>query len=266
MRRLPRLVATDLDGTLLASDGTVSPRTREVLSALAERSVPVVFVTGRPMRWVNDLHDDIGGHGLAICSNGAVVYEVAERVVRRAQPIGRNILTEVAERLRTGLPGTQFALERTHGFARESTYRSRHDEPLGTPTGSLEEILDDSVVKMLALHEDMQGDTYWRAAEALVGDLVGVTWSSSWALVEISAYGVTKASTLAGLCAEQGITAEEVVAFGDMPNDVAMLQWAGTSYAMADAHPVVRAAATHRAPGNDADGVAEVLSALFDLP
>ncbi|MGD9958662.1 HAD family hydrolase [Nocardioides sp.] len=263
---IPRLVATDLDGTLLRSDGTVSPRTRDVLTALETRGVPVVFVTGRPMRWVDELHDDVGGHGLAICSNGAIVYEVADRAVRRALPLDRAIVLEVAARLRAALPGTAFALERTHGFAREDSYRSRHVEPVGTPHGTLEEILDDTVVKVLALHDEMDGDAYWRAVDRLVGDLVDVTWSSTWALVEMSAHGVTKASTLALLCAELGITSAEVVAFGDMTNDIAMLQWAGTSYAMADAHPAAQAAATHRAPGHDADGVAVVLTELFDLP
>ena len=262
----PRLVATDLDGTLLRSDGTVSPRTRQVLATLEQRGVPVVFVTGRPMRWVDELHDDIGGHGLAVCSNGAVLYEVAGRRVQRAHPLGPATVLAVANRLRAGLPGSTFALERIHGFAREDAYRSRHAEADGTPTGRLEDLLDDSTVKMLALHPELPGDTYWRAVHDLVGDLVDVTWSSAWALVEMSAHGVTKASMLAEVCAEQGIDPSEVVAFGDMPNDIAMLQWAGTSYSMAGAHAAATAAATHRAPGHDDDGVAVVLTELFDLP
>ncbi|MGZ6753442.1 MAG: HAD family hydrolase, partial [Nocardioides sp.] len=79
------------------------------------------------------------------------------------------------------------------------------------------------------------------------------------------AAGVTKASTLALLCADLGVTADDVVAFGDMPNDLPMLAWAGTSYAMADAHPTVTAAADHVAPGHDEDGVARVLAGVFDL-
>ena len=67
-------------------------------------------------------------------------------------------------------------------------------------------------------------------------------------MLEISAAGVTKATTLAVLCEDLGVEAEEVIAFGDMPNDIAMLTWAGTSYAMADAHPTVIEAATHLAP------------------
>jgi hydroxymethylpyrimidine pyrophosphatase-like HAD family hydrolase len=83
-------------------------------------------------------------------------------------------------------------------------------------------------------------------------------------MLEMSALGVTKATTLALLCAERGITAAEVVALGDMPNDLPMLAWAGTSYAMANAHPGVRAAAGHVAPANDDDGVAQVIESLLD--
>ena len=74
---------------------------------------------------------------------------------------------------------------------------------------------------------------------------------------------MTKATTLALMCAERGIAAEEVLAFGDMPNDVTMLQWAGLSYAMANAHPLAQEAADRIAPGNDEDGVAAVLEELF---
>jgi hydroxymethylpyrimidine pyrophosphatase-like HAD family hydrolase len=84
-------------------------------------------------------------------------------------------------------------------------------------------------------------------------------------MVEISGLGVTKASTLEMLCAERGVAAEEVVAFGDMPNDLPMLAWAGTSYAMANAHSSVRELAGDTAPGNDEDGVAVVLERLFGL-
>src|SRR5690606_19581352 len=101
-----------------------------------------------------------------------------------------------------------------------------------------------------------------RALE-LVGHQLEVTWSSTFALLEMSAQGVTKASTLATLCLELGVEPHEVVAFGDMPNDIPMLDWAGTSYAMANAHPEVRRAADRVAPAHDEDGVARVLDEIF---
>ena len=267
MAEVPRLVATDLDGTLLHSDGTVTDRTRRVLEELDARGVPVVFTTGRPIRWMESLWADVGGHGLAICSNGGIVYDVSARQVRTARTIPVDVLLSVGRLLREAIPGTAFALETTTGFAREEAFMPR----LGVnavpdvPTGDLEDIVDDTVVKLLARHEDMEPEPYWRRIEGVVGAHVVTTWSSVGALVEISAAGVTKATTLAMLASEMDLRPEDVLAFGDMPNDLAMLEWAGTSYAMANAHPSVLDLADHVAPANDEDGVAAVLAELFDL-
>ena len=122
----------------------------------------------------------------------------------------------------------------------------RYPLPAGHRVGPLDVLFDDQTVKLLARHEERDPEEFWTAVEAPVGHLVTTTWSSTGALVEISAAGVTKASTLALLCDELGVTADEVVAFGDMPNDLAMLAWAGTSYAMANAHPSVLALADRR--------------------
>ncbi|NYE36222.1 hypothetical protein F4692_001326 [Nocardioides cavernae] len=264
-RSAPRLVATDLDGTLLDADGVVSSRTRAVLDALDERGVPVVFTTGRPVRWMVDLWEAVGGHGLAICSNGGVVYDVARREVRDFSAVPREVGLELAERVRAAVPGTSFAVEHTGGWASETGF-PRHPDDLRSEQGTWESIYTDDVVKVLAVHRDHEPEEFWRRVEDAVGDLATTTWSSTFALVEISAAGVTKATTLATVATELGVGAEDVVAFGDMPNDLPMLEWAGTAYAMANAHPSVREAADLVAPGNDEDGVAAVLADLFDLP
>jgi Cof subfamily protein (haloacid dehalogenase superfamily) len=261
----PRLVATDLDGTLLHTDGTVTPYTREVLDELDGRGVHVVFVTGRPVRWMDALWEAVGGHGLAICSNGGIVYDVAAHGIRTALPIEPDIAVRVARLLRRGIPGTMFAVERTGGFGVESGFEARADVLDGIPVGPLEEIVDGTVVKLLAQHPELAPETFWHRVEELVGELVTTTWSSTHAMVEMSAAGVTKASTLERLCAEFDVPAREVVAFGDMPNDLQMLTWAGTSYAMANAHPTVQEIADHVAPPNDSDGVAVTLAGIFGL-
>ena len=261
----PRLVATDLDGTLLHSDGTVTARTRAVLSALDDLGVPVVFTTGRPIRWMEALWADVGGHGLAICSNGGIVYDVAGQQIRTARPVPRSTGLEIAERLREAIPGTLLALEHCEGWVSEPTFPHHPDDRSERPRGELFDVYRDDVVKILAVHRDLPPEEFWGRVEELVGHLVTTTWSSSVALVEISGDGVTKASTLATVATDLGITADEVIAFGDMPNDLPLLEWAGTSYAMANAHPTVLALADHVAPHNDEDGVAAVLSQLFDL-
>ncbi len=265
--RPPRLVATDLDGTLLDSAGRVSTRTRAVLDELDQRGVPVVFTTGRPIRWMESLWDAVGGHGLAICSNGGIVYDVARREVRTARTIPRQVLLDVAVLLREQVPGTVFALERTTGFASEPDFMPRLAVDLDpdVDSGPLESLVDDTVVKLLVRHEDHEPEPYWQRVAEIVGERVVTTWSSTGTLVEISAAGITKATTLATVVTEMGLGAEDVVAFGDMPNDLSMLAWAGSSYAMANAHPSVRDLAHHLAPSNDDDGVAAVLSDLFDL-
>lgn len=263
----PRLVATDLDGTLLDARGEVSAYTREVLLAVEEMGVPVVFVTGRPIRWMESLWESVGGHGLAILSNGGIVYDVATHSVRRARTIAPDVLVRVGELLRDAVPGTTFALERTTGFAREPDFMPRlHPKAVpGIPVAPLEELVDDQVVKLLARHEEQGPEEFWRLAEEAVGHAVTTTWSSVGTLVEMSGAGVTKASTLSELCVELGVERGEVVAFGDMPNDLPLLDWAGTAYAMENAHVSVRAGTRRTAPHHDEDGVARTLARIFGL-
>jgi HAD superfamily hydrolase (TIGR01484 family) len=261
----PRLVATDLDGTLVRSDGTISERTRGVIAAVEARGVPVVFVTGRPLRWAEEVFDHVGDHGLAVVSNGALVWDVAADRPRLRRDIDPETVLRVCADLRAAVPGSTFAVETLEGIGLEPDFLERHPVPDGARRGPLDELVTEPVVKLLARHEELGPQDFWDAAEAAIGDRVTITWSSSSTLLEISAYGVTKATTLALLTDELGIEPAEVVAFGDMPNDLAMLAWAGTPYAMANAHESVLAAVDRVAPSNDEDGVAEVLAGIFDL-
>lgn len=261
----PRLVATDLDGTLVRSDGSVSAYTVEVLTRVEAAGVPVVFVTGRPLRWAEDVFEHVGEHGLAIVSNGALVWDVARHQPRLERPIEPALGLEVCAELRAAVPGTTYAVENLSGIGLEPEFLERHELPPDITRGSVEELFDRPALKLLARHEELGPQEFWDLAEQVIGDRLVVTWSSASSLLEISAAGVTKASTLALVCADLGIEASDVVAFGDMPNDLPLLAWAGTSYAMANAHPTVLEAAAHVAPTNDEDGVAQVLVGLLDL-
>lgn len=259
-----RLVATDLDGTLLRSDGTVGPRTRDVLARLDAARVAVVFVTGRPVRWVDQLAEHVGDHGLVICANGAVLYDVRRAAVIEALPMPPEAAREAVAALRSGLPGVRFALESVTGFGREPDYPEYHPYPPGSGLGPIEDLLDSSTVKLLVRHEELPPAAFLDRARELVGGGLVVTASGAGPLVEISGPGVTKAATLARFSAEHGIAAAEVIAFGDMLNDLPMLEWAGTSVAVANAHPEVLARADLVAPANDEDGVATVLEQLLE--
>src|SRR3712207_5173956 len=130
----------------------------------------VVFVTGRPVRWMEPLWRHVGGHGLAICSNGGIIYDVPGRTVLEARTIPPATGVEVAELVRTALPGSVFALERTTGFAREPAFAAPEESDGGTPepaVGSLAEIFDDTVVKLLARHRDLAPDDYWAKVDSL---------------------------------------------------------------------------------------------------
>lgn len=243
----------------------MSPYTREVLTALEDRGVPVVFVTGRPLRWAEEVFEHVGSHGLAIVSNGALVWDVANDRVHSEHPIPAGTALEFCRLVRAAVPGSAFAVERVGGMGLEPDYRERYPVPPGSVRAPIDELLDQPVLKILARHEELSAQDFWDAAEAAAGDLATITWSDASTLLEVSAAHVTKASTLALLAADLGVDASDVIAFGDMPNDLAMLAWAGTSYAMADAHPTVIQAAQHVAGGHDEDGVARVLVRLFGL-
>jgi hypothetical protein len=258
------MVATDLDGTLIRTDGTVSRRTCEALAAAEGAGIVVALVTGRPPRWMAPVARATGHTGVAICANGALLYDLhSETVVGSTLLDAEGALATVAA-LRAAVPGLSFAAEFVPGFGHEPTYR--HGWELGeveVRVGSVEEILDRPVVKLLARHPTMDRDELLARATELVGAGATVTSSSTTeALLEIAAAGVTKASALAGLAGSAGITAEQVVAFGDMPNDLPMLAWAGRAVAVANAHPEVLALADEVTASNDDDGVARVLERL----
>ncbi|GAA1069139.1 HAD family hydrolase [Kitasatospora nipponensis] len=285
-----RLIATDLDGTLLGAGGTVSDRTAAALAAAERAGIQVVFVTGRPPRWMQRLAEHIGGHGVAICSNGGAVLDVHGDRLLETFPLPVADALAVVRVLRDRLPGTAFAFEFPGGFAREPQYQVRMwgddeahqvasaekllgcDRHLGAgdlpPQGAADPRQQPpgcavASYKLLAQHPELDPDAFLAEARAAVGDTAEITRSSSIALLEISARGVTKASTLARWCAEHGIDRSAVVAFGDMPNDLEMLAWAGTSYAVANAHPAVLAAVARHTVSNEEDGVARVIEELL---
>jgi hydroxymethylpyrimidine pyrophosphatase-like HAD family hydrolase len=120
-------------------------------------------------------------------------------------------------------------------------------------------------VKLLARSGGHDPDSFAELVSESLAGLAETTHSSSSGLVEISAAGVTKAAGLAWLCEREGYSAEQVIAFGDMPNDLPMLAWVGRSVAVGNAHPAVRAIADEVTLTNDEDGVAAYLENLFAL-
>lgn len=263
-RRPPRLIATDLDGTLLRSDGTVSARTRRTLQRVVDRGAQLILVTGRPTRLMRPVADAVGHTGLAIAANGAVVYDLQTMRVVETFPLAGAHGAAVIEAVRQAVPDVTFAVELASEVAlREAGYP--HNERAGSTVASLEAMTADAVVKLIVRHPELDPDALLRDARAAAGHIAEFTHSSSIGMLEVSAAGITKASTLAIVTEQLGIDAADVVAFGDMPNDLAMLAWAGTAYGMTGAHPEVLAAVDRVAPPNDDDGVAQIIENLFNL-
>lgn len=261
----PRLVATDLDGTIVAGDGRITDRTVAALQAVEALGVPVVFVTGRPPRWMAEVVERTGHTGLAVCANGALLYDLHTERVIESFPLSVEVGLDVVRRLRAALPDVVFAVETLEGFAHEQTYRPRWNVDPLRAVDDIERIYDAPAVKLLARHEELDPDELLSQARAVVGDLVELTHASTSGLLEISAAGVSKATTLARVCSARGIDAADVVAFGDMPNDLPLLAWAGRAYAVRSAHPDVLAAVDRVVDPPEADGVARELERLFDL-
>ena len=261
----PRLIATDLDGTLLRDDKTVSPRTVAALAAAEAAGIEVFFVTGRPARWMGVVSEHLASHGMAIVGNGAAVFDLRAGALIEAFPLPESDALAVAHALREAVPGTAFAVERTTVFRREPGYEALEPDGPGA-CAPIEELLaqdrSQPILKLLAKHPSIDPDDFLAAALTVAGPHAEITRSSETALLEISGAGVSKATTLAKCCAERGVTAAEVVAFGDMPNDQAMLSWAGTSYAVANAHPHVLAATRFHTASNEEDGVARVIERI----
>jgi Cof subfamily protein (haloacid dehalogenase superfamily) len=261
--RRPRLVASDLDGTLVRSDGSISARTRSVVLAAQEVGAVFVMVTARPPRWMEPLAGLVGEHGVAIVANGAILYDVEQRIALRTRLIEPAVALEVAEAIRAEIPEVQFAIERPDRYGQEPTYLNRWPTPEDTVIAELVELLAEPMAKLLVRHPTWHADELLDRVGKLVGSRVSASHSGGTSLVEISAVGVSKASMLADFAAEQGIPAADCIAFGDSLNDLPMLAWAGTSYGVGNAHQAVLDVVDVICGSNDEDGVAAVLEELF---
>lgn len=258
--RAPRLVATDLDGTLLDPAGAVSPRTARALRDAESAGVEVVFVTARPPRWLTQLAPHVGGHGVAICANGAAVLEVATGRVLDERGMSAALVGSVAAALRDALGEVHLAVERVAGFAAERGFLDEHPVPPGSPVAErIEDVLTASTLKLLVRTRQDHGAEHAAVVQRAIGSAALVADSGARGLGEVSAAGTTKAGALAAWAAQRGLAPADVWACGDAPNDLPMLAWAGESFAVANAFADVRSSARHACPANDDDGVAAVL-------
>lgn len=260
-----RLIATDLDGTLLRGDGGISPRTRAAIGAAQTAGLIVVFVTARPPRDVVAIAGHLGVTGIAVCSNGAIVQDLATgetfRHVRLCSDLARGLVAE----LRLAEPGISFATEHGHKIGQEPGFPdffadTVHHHPPRVDDAVL--LCAEDLTKLLIHHADHGAEALMHRVRGHAGDRAEVIWSGG-PFIEIATPGVSKGAGLAAFCGDLGVTAAQVIAFGDMPNDLPMLAFAGRGVAVANAHPEVLAAADEITAANDDDGVAMVIETLL---
>jgi Cof subfamily protein (haloacid dehalogenase superfamily) len=261
--RVIRLVASDLDGTLLRGDLTVSERTRKAIHEARRAGIAFVAVTGRPARSVRLLNERLGLGGIAVCANGAVLYDLDNDTVLDQTLLAAAVARRIVDGLRTAAPGVSFAWEDADGFGCEPTWGRDPMTPIDRVAyGDPLELIHAPLLKVLARHRGMDFDKLAERAREVAGEEAVVTWSTRQ-VIEVSAAGVTKAFALERVCQLLGVQSDEVIAVGDMANDLSMLAWAGRAVAVANADPAVLAEVDEVTASNDDDGVALILERLL---
>ncbi|WP_310964441.1 HAD family hydrolase [Nocardioides terrisoli] len=265
-----RLVATDLDGTLLRSDLTVSRRTRAALDRVRAAGVPVVPVTARQPIGLAPIAAEAGFEGWALCGNGAHGLHLSTGETLFEAHLDVAVQQALAEALSSAVPDLLFVSVRErgdvfvaqHGYAAMASFSDHKRDPATMAEHSLADVLAEPSLKLVVRHASLPNDELVATIRGL--GLAGFEVTHSGApFVEVLAQGVTKAWGLDRLCRHLGVDRAEVLAFGDAPNDAEMLAWAGRGVAVANAAPETLAAAGETTLSNEEDGVAAVLEALL---
>ncbi|HZA04846.1 MAG TPA: HAD family hydrolase [Propionibacteriaceae bacterium] len=265
----PKLIVTDLDGTFLSPDGSVSEQNAAAVAAAQAAGIPVLFATGRPVRWLDVIRDLPGAHPTVIASNGAALYDLGAGELVDRICIDPEIALAAVRRVREVVPDASFAFESGTRFGYEPAYRTWPVDDGTDPAlyrGPAEEVaISEEFVKMLVQSQSVRPDDLLDIVRVEVGKTLTATHSQTrdFGLVEISAAGVTKASMLRRFCARLGIDGRQVAAFGDMPNDVDMLSSVGMPHVVANAHPALRALNFPVVPSNVDSGVGRTIMGLL---
>ncbi|RZD61668.1 hydrolase [Streptomyces albidoflavus] len=260
-----KLVATDLDGTLLRPDDTVSERTREALAAATAAGAAHIVVTGRSVAWTRHVLDDLGYEGIAVCGQGAQVYHAGEQRLLTSLTMDRRLAVLAIEKIEaeTGPLHLAAARDGLHGEVLIGPGYQVQDGPLASvPSTDRDSLWAEPISKVYLQHPALGDDELAAAALRIAGDLVGVVMAGP-GVVELLPLGLSKATGLSLAARRLGTKGAETIAFGDMPNDIPMFGWAGHGVAMANAHRELKAVADELTTSNAEDGIAVVLERLL---
>lgn len=268
--RPPRLIATDLDHTLLTPEGLVSQRTRAALDAARAAGIHVIPVTARQPIGMVSITPEAGFDSWALFSNGAFGVHALSGELLFASETPVATLRLLSEQLNALLPGVKYASvqDAGHGFVAQSGYAElsrfidHKREPASMGGVPLAEVLSRPSLKLVMRHAEVSPRYIYDLLVGLKVPGVEITLSGA-PFVEVMAENVTKATGLARVCEVLGVARHEVIAFGDARNDVEMLRWAGRGVAVANASDEALAAADHVAPPNSEDGVAHTIELML---
>lgn len=271
----PRLIASDIDGTLLDRNHRVPIRNREAVARAVASGAEFALATGRPFRWIMPVLEQLTVRPVCVTSNGAVLYDAAADRVLSAHELSPAALTEVVDVATTVLQplgGVGFGSERAGGSVLDPVEELFVVEPHysdnalfdGFGVVSVGELVSRPAVKLLIRNTDYSApELYELIAPHIDPELAHVTYSMTEGVLEVAAPNVTKRRGIQWLADHHGIAREDIIAFGDMPNDIEMLSWAGWGVAMENAHAEVKAAADEVTVAHHQAGVAKVLERWF---
>ncbi|MYS42844.1 Cof-type HAD-IIB family hydrolase [Streptomyces sp. SID5998] len=259
-----RLIATDLDGTLLRSDGSVSPRTRDALAAATEAGAAHLVVTGRAVPWTRHILDDLGYRGLAVCGQGAQVYDAGAHRLLTSVTLDRRLAGVALAKIEAETGPLYLAASRDGldgdvvvgpGYALTGSLPA-------TPFTDASDLWNAPLNKIYIQHPTLTDDELADVAHRTAGGFVSVTMAGE-GIVELLPLGLSKATGLSLAARRLGVKAADTLAFGDMPNDIPMFTWSARGVAMANAHESLKAVADEVTTSNDDDGIAAVLERLL---
>ncbi|MGW2283676.1 HAD family hydrolase [Streptomyces phaeochromogenes] len=259
-----KLVATDLDGTLLRSDDTVSERTREALAAATAAGAAHLVVTGRAVPWTRHILDELGYEGLAVCGQGAQLYDAGAHRLLTSVTLDRQVAGLALAKIEAEVGPLAVAASRD-GIDGDVLIGPGYrvlGQLKAVPFTDVAELWAAPLTKMYIQHPELTDDELAAAARAAAGGLVSVVMAGE-GIVEVLPLGLSKATGLSLAARRLGVKAADTIAFGDMPNDIPMFAWSAHGVAMANAHEELKAVADEMTLSNEDDGIAVVLERLL---
>jgi 5-amino-6-(5-phospho-D-ribitylamino)uracil phosphatase len=257
-----KLVALDLDGTLLDSNKQIDPETEAALKDACARGIHVVIASARPPRGVRHIYRQLCLSTWQINYNGALIWDESRAKPVFHRPMKAQLVKDVIERARD-----QFDELGVHVEVMDKWLTDRPIQGYVTETGRLfaPDVIDElcnicvhPVTKLMFMGEpQMLMKIEPLLLESFSSEVTIVSTDAH--LMQIMSRHVSKASALKRVAAHHGVKPSEIMAVGDAPNDLGMLQFAGVAVAMENGHPVVKEQADWVAPGNDSRGVLAAL-------